>query len=48
MDGAPYRWQPLNQEISRTIDWTKNNEFDEVFRQTMQLNSDLQEEKFSL
>ena len=33
MDGEPERWAPLNHQLHRTIDWTTNNEFEEVIRE---------------
>ena len=30
LDGEPYRWGPLNQELHKTIDWTINNELSDV------------------
>ena len=37
MDGEPFRWAPTNKEISITIDWTKNNDFDSVVKQAQKL-----------
>lgn len=37
MDGEPGRWGPLNKELHRTIDWTKNKDFEWVMREMMEL-----------
>ena len=37
MDGEPFRWAPMNKEISITIDWTKNNDFNSVFKEANNL-----------
>lgn len=30
MDGEPERWGPLNKQLHKTIDWTRNTDFDQV------------------
>ena len=42
MDGEPERWGPLNKEIHKTIDWTKNQDFEAVLDEMMQLTMDIQ------
>lgn len=39
MDGEPERWGPLNKILHKTIDWTKNQDYDHVFWQTEELLS---------
>lgn len=43
MDGEPERWGPINAEILKTIDWTKNPDFDQVLNTTRRLFVDLDE-----
>lgn len=43
MDGEPERWAPLNKEIHRTIDWTKNPHFDKVYLEMVQLMNELKD-----
>jgi ADP-heptose:LPS heptosyltransferase len=39
MDGEPERWGPLNTDLHKTIDWTKDQEFGQVLLLTQQLLS---------
>jgi ADP-heptose:LPS heptosyltransferase len=40
MDGEPERWAPLNKELHKTIDWTKNHQYDLVLEQVEGMISD--------
>jgi ADP-heptose:LPS heptosyltransferase len=42
MDGEPERWAPLNKQLHRTIDWTKNSHFDKVYLEMVELMDALQ------
>jgi len=33
MDGEPDRWGPINKELHKTIDWSKNQDFQAVFNE---------------
>lgn len=37
MDGEPERWAPLDKVLHRTIDWTKNPDFNLVFNEAVDL-----------
>ncbi|MGI8951296.1 MAG: glycosyltransferase family 9 protein [Chitinophagaceae bacterium] len=37
MDGEPERWAPLNKELHKVIDWTKNPHFDAALLETVTL-----------
>lgn len=39
MDGEPYRWGPLDTHRHKTIDWLKNNNYDDVLATASQLIS---------
>ncbi|MBV9962828.1 MAG: glycosyltransferase family 9 protein [Parafilimonas sp.] len=43
MDGEPERWAPLNKEIHRAVDWTKNANFKIVFDETVALINSLKQ-----
>lgn len=43
MDGEPERWGPLNREILKTIDWTRNADFSQVLKTTQLLFSQVRE-----
>jgi ADP-heptose:LPS heptosyltransferase len=45
MDGEPGRWGPLNRDIHKVIDWTKNPQFDKVLIQTADLLNTLSGKK---
>ncbi|WP_353721065.1 glycosyltransferase family 9 protein [Dyadobacter sp. 676] len=40
MDGEPERWGPLNKELHKTIDWTRDANFDSVLSQMESLLED--------
>jgi ADP-heptose:LPS heptosyltransferase len=40
MDGEPERWGPLNATLHHTIDWTKKQDYNEVFKEVVSLFSD--------
>lgn len=40
MDGEPERWGPLNKQLHRTIDWTKNQNYEVVREETIKLLKD--------
>jgi ADP-heptose:LPS heptosyltransferase len=37
MDGEPERWGPLNKELHRTVDWTRDDDFEVVRKEMMEL-----------
>ena len=37
MDGEPERWAPLNNDLHKTVDWTKNTDFEHVQLLTEQM-----------
>ena len=43
MDGEPERWAPLDTELHRTIDWTKDHQFEKVFAEVVKLMEDCRE-----
>jgi ADP-heptose:LPS heptosyltransferase len=43
MDGEPERWAPLNKNLHRVIDWTKQPHFETVFKETVNLIKDFSE-----
>ena len=42
MDGKPERWSPLNKQLHRTIDWTREPHFDKVYLKMVGLMSALE------
>jgi ADP-heptose:LPS heptosyltransferase len=42
MDGEPERWAPLNKILHRTIDWTKNQNFEHVLETLKDMLGNLQ------
>lgn len=41
MDGEPERWSPLNKQLHRVIDWTKDRDFKSVLNQLINIFSTL-------
>lgn len=37
MDGEPERWSPINTELHKIIDWTREPHFEKVFEETVRL-----------
>lgn len=48
MDGEPERWGPLNREIHKVIDWTRNPHFDKALVETTGLLKSLSEKNDNL
>jgi ADP-heptose:LPS heptosyltransferase len=45
MDGEPERWEPLNHEIHRMVDWTQNQQIGTVYLEMVALIQQLESKK---